>query len=753
MPSPKGNLGAMIAATTGSSYLGTGLEDRLAALECLPDLTQQVLRDIAEVSQQIRSLKHELHASQARVHGTSFGVVNPESGLEIQDSEAPEGLHSSRSETAKGTGPLGSQSCSCTEPDFEEDTPNVANWPAEEQDVEEPKSPPAPRLCPDKFITNQSSVSSHSTLLTRLRDMKTMRHNMELVADAQGTKESFGNTSAPASPSFAAAQEMPSESSNYNVGTFKPRTRRASVISVISGLSNLSPGDAPFEPSNNPHRMLTLRSDSEVGERLGEDDQRSASSCAISPDSRFRLACDVTSICAFLAYTMTLPFSCAYEELHFIAFQEVYLHLADSVLLINMVLSFFMGYHSKDGSIEMAPARTALKYTLTWFAFDAVVAFPYFVTKRFAVVRGLMWLFTIVKVTGICRVASLFERIQREHQLNRVRVAKAVLGLVVPAHLMACGFRLACAADQAPDPMNDLMHLYVKDLYFVIMTMTTIGYGDVVPIGMWSRAYAIFVMLIASVFFGVLVSVTAHTTRSIIDNPHQHRVNAAASFLRARGVPKGLLTKVSYLMVQHLQQGQSTSLEPELFKGLSGSVQRELSLCLLGSAVLQFPLFEGAQRSLIGDLAQLHSWITCVRGDLIAEDGQMVCEIVFVVSGTLVAALGKYSLEKHLDRSTEDVAADRDKAQQMGERLSDSGVACMLAISEGAWFGEGCLFEKERIRTSTITARSGSSLASLSSVSYHEVISRYPHVKERHLSIQAALDAGHINLADLGHGL
>lgn len=703
-----------------------------------------MLSSVAEISQQILSLKHELRASQ-------------------QGCKLP-----------------GLQSCAFVEPDFEEDTTNAENWPAEKPEVEEPISPPAPRLCASRFTTNQSTVSpvaksivspSHgnprepATLLTGMKDLKIMQQGIELLVDPQGVKETSGSASSIcSSPSLAAARQLPSEGSNQEVGILKPRRKRVSGISVISGLSSeLATGDV--EASRSLNNMLTLRSESSTSCGPREDYRRNwsqqslattASSCAISPDSCFRLACDLTSICALLVYSIMLPFSRAYQELNclcFSAFQEACFHLADAALLINVVLNFFMGYHSSDGSIQMSLVRTALKYTLTWFAFDATVAFPYMLAKRFATRQWIMWLFTLVKVVGMCRVASIFERIQREHQLNRVRVAKAMLGLVVPAHLMACGFRLACSADQAPDPMSDLMHIYVKDLYFVMMTMTTIGYGDVVPIGVWSRAYAIFVMLIASVFFGVLVSVTAHTTRSIIDNPHQHRVNAAASFLRARGVPKGLLTKVSYLMVQHLQKGHSTSLEPELFKGLTGSVQRELSLCMLGKAVLQFPLFEGAQRSLIGDLAQLYSWVSCARGDLIAEDGQMVCEITFVISGTLVAALGKYSLERHLDRNTEDVQADREKAHQMNGRPSEDCIGGLLSINEGAWFGEGCLFEKERIRTSTITSRSASNLASLSSVSYHDVIGRYPHVKQRHLSIQAALDVGQIDLADLGHGL
>lgn len=43
---------------------------------------------------------------------------------------------------------------------------------------------------------------------------------------------------------------------------------------------------------------------------------------------------------------------------------------------------------------------------------------------------------------------------------------------------------------------------YVYSLYFILMTMTTIGYGDITPVNPIEIGFTLFVMLICSALFG-----------------------------------------------------------------------------------------------------------------------------------------------------------------------------------------------------------------------------------------------------------
>ena len=89
-----------------------------------------------------------------------------------------------------------------------------------------------------------------------------------------------------------------------------------------------------------------------------------------------------------------------------------------------------------------------------------------------------------------------------------------LLGVVVSSHWFACVFFVinnaavgdewlaASGVDAAAVTVSDQ---YIAAFYWAIMTMTTVGFGDVVPVSTGGRFFAIFVMIFgAGVFaFGV----------------------------------------------------------------------------------------------------------------------------------------------------------------------------------------------------------------------------------------------------------
>jgi hypothetical protein len=90
---------------------------------------------------------------------------------------------------------------------------------------------------------------------------------------------------------------------------------------------------------------------------------------------------------------------------------------------------------------------------------------------------------------------------------------------------------------------------YVASLYFVVVTMLTIGYGDIYATSDAERVYAIVTMIVGGVIFGALVGQVA----SAIDkrNPQQQAFNnkmyELKLFLADAGLPADLRekTKVS----------------------------------------------------------------------------------------------------------------------------------------------------------------------------------------------------------------
>merc|ERR1712141_926008 len=77
-------------------------------------------------------------------------------------------------------------------------------------------------------------------------------------------------------------------------------------------------------------------------------------------------------------------------------------------------------------------------------------------------------------------------------------------------------------------------------------------------------------------------------------------------------------------------------LASDLFIKLSPCLQRELSLELLSSTILEFPLLKEAPHAFVAELAEAHEWVQALKGDLVVEEGQLLQELVFVVHGQLI---------------------------------------------------------------------------------------------------------------------
>jgi CRP-like cAMP-binding protein len=285
--------------------------------------------------------------------------------------------------------------------------------------------------------------------------------------------------------------------------------------------------------------------------------------------------------------------------------------------------------------------------------------------------------------------------------------------------------------------------LYVQDMYFIMTTMSTVGFGDIFPTDTGQRLYAIFSMTIAPLIFGAVVSVLSRATEGLFNDTIAAKMAQTTRFMRQRGVPSELAHRVIHNLRCNAMQERQMMLAPDVLIQLSPAVQRELLSELLRGTVLQFPLFKGANSAFVGELAQAHNWVYCFPGDIVVEEGQIEKEIVFIVRGKLVMM----PISKRFSGGS----ATPECVYPSDESGPDDDLEQGTTLRPGAWFGEVCLFEEERVRDCNVIAMVEAELAVLEAEDYHRIVGKYPRVMARHQHIASRMKARTLELDALAY--
>jgi len=456
--------------------------------------------------------------------------------------------------------------------------------------------------------------------------------------------------------------------------------------------------------------------------------------CILLPTSTLRRVWDAFVMIGIIFTAIALPIETVYVRQPDNGVRTV-LHTVDILWIVDIGFNFRTAFISA-GRIIRCPRAIAMRYARSWLVLDVMAAWPLVLSPLDTQWSFLFWWLKLLK---IARLSSIITRIQQEILPISLLPLRVVLSVFLYSHIMACIWQASQRSQKADapflqriantddglvamDPDHMWFDVYASDVYFVIMTVTTVGYGDTVPVHTLSRLFASLVMLTAPIFSGLIISALTHSMRSFFDDKVEHRVADVTAFMIRRGLSLDLQRRIQHNLRQNMHQ--QNRIDPEILETLSPAVRRELSLAVLGGVIRSFSFFREAHLSFVAEFAQSGTLVQCSLGDIIAEEGQLQQELVFIVDGCCMS-------------------------QRWVE--ADSSRLIEKELQAGAWFGEPCLFQKEAVHSETITAAQESELAVFLGSEYHRIMRRFPTVLQRHCYLEKAIADGKVSVKQLAY--
>jgi CRP-like cAMP-binding protein len=284
----------------------------------------------------------------------------------------------------------------------------------------------------------------------------------------------------------------------------------------------------------------------------------------IDPNSTFRRWWDFTQIVLLLYVAIAVPYRIGFGKE--VLWLESWFWLdvcVDIYFISDVYVSFRTAYVDDEGDLEYRNSKIAVNYLKSWFAIDILSCLPvnYFAylpsvdadssTGKSNKLVRLLRLLRLLKLLRLARINRIIARYEQEYYalVSSLKIAKIVFVVGAVGHWLCCswyalGSLESSFVDRNGKPLEGwVMQLFGNEsnaddvqeygvaLYWAMMTMTTVGYGDISPTTEYEYWFVTVAMLLGGFIFGMIVSFLGNMSKD--SNPEEHKRIRGASLLNA----------------------------------------------------------------------------------------------------------------------------------------------------------------------------------------------------------------------------
>ena len=325
-----------------------------------------------------------------------------------------------------------------------------------------------------------------------------------------------------------------------------------------------------------------------------------------------------------------------------------------------------------NGSWVSERKKIVRKYLSGFFIIDVVSIIPFHEIQAGGSLKALklLRLLRLFKLLRILRSGRILKRLEDSINIdyNVLTLCKFVVSTLMIAHWLACLWQLlARVVDEKDDWVinyfsnfidgdlfstchaattynNELRAClnispwatYIASIYWALVTMSTIGYGDVVPTSTAERFFIIFAMLIGTSVFAYVVGSVCTIVASMDKKQSEHHelMDTLNAMTRELGLNDELKLRLrDYFRYRHM--GTNMDDWHTMLELMSPKLRGEVAMKQCGTWINNVPFFRGAPEQFIVDIALKLKSETFPQSEEIVMAGTISTKLYIVERGVV----------------------------------------------------------------------------------------------------------------------
>ena len=390
----------------------------------------------------------------------------------------------------------------------------------------------------------------------------------------------------------------------------------------------------------------------------------------ISPTSWYIRVFDSLLFISSIIYLIYVPYLLSHN--FFIdkgnKFWENILIIIDIIYIIDVIINFFKAYQNYDEHLIRRKKAIFFHYLKTWFLLDFIQSIPLFSIFKFLRINSqqikLFYLFNkaydlkpnlyILVLIKVIKVYKMFNDnstiIYFSEILSTIEILDDYGNFIINIILSLCCLNMVSCLfiffgkNSYPNWIIKLniqdesyLKIYLTSMYFIIVTITTVGYGDITGNSISEIQFQLLLLIIGTIAYSFIISYISNYIIKINKKSMSFEKNMEI-LQEIKLHHPNMKNSIYNEVLRNLYNEQLYEKKDKhiLLDCLPYSLKNKLIMEMYKPIIKKFIFFKDIDNSdFIAKVATSLKPIITIKGDIVIEEGDYIKEIFFVKKGII----------------------------------------------------------------------------------------------------------------------